>query len=409
MVKCRSCGGRSLAPFIDLGSAPLSNGYLTPETLRAPETWVPLKVVVCTDCWLAQTEDYLTSSEIFTADYAYFSSASQSWLVHAEHFVRKVVGRFDLTSESMVTEIAANDGYLLRYVQAEGIPCLGIEPTASTASAGRRLGLQMVEEFVGADTAKEIANLFGRADLVVANNVLAHVPDVNDFLTGVVSLMKDDGVFSVEFPRITSLVDGAQFDTVYHEHYSYLSLHSVEVMLANNGLSAFDVEEIPTHGGSLRVFAQKVGSGRREVEESVARTRTFEAERGVASLDYYATLQERALSIKNGLLTFLLERRAQGETVVGYGAAAKGNTLLNFAGVRPDLLPFVVDRSESKIGRFMPGSRIPIVHETEIRRTKPEYILILPWNIASEVTEQLAYAREWDARFVVAVPGMEVW
>jgi len=393
---------------IDLGSAPLSNGYLTEQELQVPEVWLPLKVNVCTECWLAQTEDYLSSSEIFTSDYAYFSSSSRSWLLHAERFVKEVVDRFNLDSKSTVIEVAANDGYLLQFVQARGIRALGIEPTASAASVARSLGLTIVEDFLQATTGSEIAARYGQADLVVANNVLAHVPDVNDFLRGVVSLLKEDGVFSVEFPRLTSLVDGDQFDTIYHEHYSYLSMHSVIAMFARHRLQIFDVQEIDTHGGSLRVFGQFVEGGSHPIDKSVERIMDFEKARGVNNLSYYGGLQHRAYQIKNQLLRFLLECKEEEKLVIGYGAAAKGNTLLNFAGVRPDLLPFIVDRSNSKIGRFMPGSRIPIVHEDEILRSQPSCIVILPWNLSQEITHQLAYARDWGADFVTLVPRLQV-
>ena len=408
-MRCRSCGSESLEPFIDLGSAPLSNGYLTTESLHHAESWLPLRVLVCTECWLAQTEDYLSGEEIFTDDYAYFSSTSSSWLDHARQYVAAMTNRFDLGPSSMVIEVAANDGYLLRFVRDRGIPCLGIEPTASTATAGRGLGLMMIEEFVGLDTGTAIADKFGAADLVVGNNVLAHVPDVADFVSGLRALMKPDGVLSVEFPRLTSMISGAQFDTIYHEHYSYLSLHAVQTIFAREGLVVFDVEEIATHGGSLRVLAQRKETGAHKRELSVDRILSFERAQGVTSLSYYSQLQSRAEAIKNGLLEFLLEVKADGKSVAAYGAAAKGNTLLNFAGVRPDLLPFVVDRSDSKIGRFMPGSRIPIVAEGALRETRPDYVLILPWNIASEVTAQLSYARSWGAKFVAAVPEMARW
>ncbi len=407
-MTCRNCHSEALVEFIDLGSAPISNAYLTEETLRLPEQWVPLKVLVCTECWLAQTEDHLTSGQIFTSDYAYFSSTSSSWLEHAKRFVADVTDRFDLNQSSMVIEVAANDGYLLRFVRDRGIPCLGIEPTASTASAGRALGLTMLEEFVGLASGTAIARQFGAADLVIGNNVLAHVPDVADFVGGLRALLKTDGVLSVEFPRLTSLVAGGQFDTIYHEHYSYLSLHSVESMFTREGLTVFDVEEIPTHGGSLRLFAQRSDTGVHSRESSVDEFVSYERAQGVTSVDYYSRLQGHAERIKDDLLRFLLDCKAAGKTVAGYGAAAKGNTLLNFAGVRPDLLPFVVDRSDSKVGRFLPGSRIPILAEEALRAEQPDFVLILPWNIATEVTQQLEYTRKWGAQFVSCVPVLSI-
>lgn len=409
MVRCRNCGNGDSLPLIDLGSAPLSNAYLTADTLRAPESWFPLQVRVCNRCWLAQTEDYLDSSEIFTDDYAYFSSASSSWLKHAERFVADASRRLNLSSSSFVVEIAANDGYLLQYVQARGIPCLGIEPTASTAAAGRARGLEMAEVFLGVDTAKTVLSTYGPADLVVANNVLAHVPNLDDFVVGMRELLDANGVVSIEFPTITSLVDGGQFDTIYHEHYSYLSLHSVTSILQTRGLTVFDVEPIPTHGGSLRVFAQRTDTGRRPTATSVHEYSAFETERGVLTPTYYSGLQAQAETVKNDLVNFLIDCRRTGLRVGGYGAAAKGNTLLNFSGIRPDLLPYVVDRSPSKAGKFLPGSRIPIVDEESLRADRPDFILLLPWNIKAEVAAQLSYTSEWGGRIVTAVPELRTY
>lgn len=355
-----------------------------------------------------QTQDYLAGNEIFTDDYAYFSSTSASWLAHARAFVLAAAERFDLGRNSMVMEVAANDGYLLRYVKELNVPCLGIEPTASTAAVGRALGLNMLERFLGLESANEITTEFGHADLVIANNVLAHVPDLDDFICGLKKLMKPSGVLCVEFPRVTSLITGKQFDTIYHEHYSYLSLTSVRNALNLRGLEVFDLEEIQTHGGSLRIYAQRVDSGSNVVTERVEEIMRFESSQGITTLAYYENLKTQACEIKNDLWQFLIESNKLGKTIAAYGAAAKGNTLLNFAGIRPDLIKFVVDRSPSKIGKFLPGSRIPIVDETTLRESKPDYILILPWNIKGEVVSQLGYAREWGAQFVTAVPNMGI-
>jgi SAM-dependent methyltransferase len=406
-VECRHCGAPLSLPFIDLGSAPPSNAYLTAETLKGPETWYPLRVLVCTSCWLVQTEDHAGREELFAHDYAYFSSTSSSWLAHAKSYVETMVQRFGLADGSMVAEVAANDGYLLQYVKALGIPCYGVEPTASTAAAARAKGIPIIEKFFGRDLAAELCAASQQADLTAANNVLAHVPDINDFVAGFAMLLKPAGVATFEFPHLMRLVSECQFDTIYHEHYSYLSLISVDRIFRANGLSVFDVEEIPTHGGSLRVFAQKDGGPHRRsarVDDLLAR----EGAAGMATAAFYTGLQHRAEKVKDDLVAFLIDARRQGRRVGAYGAAAKGNTLLNFAGVRPDLLPYVVDRAPAKQGKFMPGSRIPIVPEAHLQADRPDFILILPWNIKDEVRQQLGYVRDWGGSFVTAVPGIQI-
>ena len=408
-MKCRHCGLPVSLPFCDLGTAPPSNAYLRADQLDAPERHYPLRVKVCGRCWLAQTQDFAGAGELFDAEYGYFSSTSSSWLDHARTYVDEMVRRFGLGPTSHVVEVAANDGYLLRHVQALGIPCTGVEPTASTAAAARALGLTVVEAFFGTALADRLAQQGAAADLMAANNVLAHVPDINDFVAGFARLLKPAGVATFEFPQLLNLVRFSQFDTLYHEHFSYLSLSSVRRIFEANGLSVFDVEELPTHGGSLRVYAQRTDTAVHTVMPGVERHLRVEADAGVETPAFYAGLQQAAERIKNALLRFLLDAQRDGLKVAAYGAAAKGNTLLNFAGVRPDLLPYVVDRSPGKVGRFMPGSRIPIVTEDRLLEHRPDRILILPWNLAQEVTEQLAYAREWGARFVKAVPSLEVW
>jgi len=407
-MKCRHCQADLHLPFIDLGSAPPSNAYLTEQTLREPEKWFPLRVLVCTDCWLVQTEDYACADELFTNEYAYFSSFSTTWLSHAKDYVEKMVTRFELDATSYVVEIAANDGYLLQYVVERGIPCLGVEPTASTAVAARDKGVDVIEEFFGTELAKKLVPQGRQADLVVANNVLAHVPDINGFVAGFVILLKPDGVATFEFPHLMKLVEQCQFDTIYHEHFSYLSLTAVSRIFECNGLEVFDVEELPTHGGSLRVFAQKKGVGRKLVNSQVATVLECESRAGVTTTEYYEGFQARAEKIKNDLLSFLLEKKSLGKKVAAYGAAAKGNTLLNFAGVRTDLLSFVVDRNPAKQGQFLPGSRIQIVAEEELKVERPDYVLILPWNLRDEVVEQLAYIREWNGQCVTAVPELSL-
>ncbi len=407
-MKCRHCGSELRLPFLDLGSAPPSNAYLTEDALREPEVFFPLRLLVCESCWLVQTEDHAGREALFTKDYAYFSSFSTSWLAHAERYVREMVERFRLNPSSLVVEIAANDGYLLRYVDAAGIPCYGIEPTASTAEAARARGLEIVERFFDVELAEELAGLGRQADLIAANNVLAHVPDINDFVKGFARLLKPGGVATFEFPHLLRMVQENQFDTAYHEHYSYLSLTAVEHIFSRNGLSVFDVAELPTHGGSLRIFAQRADNSPHPVSPCVATLRQTEIDAGMTGVAFYTEFQARAERVKDDLLSFLIDAKRQGLTLGAYGAAAKGNTLLNFAGVRPDLLPYVVDRNPAKQGKFMPGSRIPIVDEAYLKNCKPERILILPWNLRQEVMTQLGYVREWGGNFVTAVPTLAV-
>ena len=417
-MKCRHCGQPLQLPFLDLGSAPPSNAYLSEAALRAPETWFPLRLLVCETCWLVQTEDHAGREALFTDDYAYFSSFSSSWLAHARAYVQTMQQRLGLNASSRVVEVASNDGYLLQYVQAAGIPCYGIEPTASTAAAARAKGIAVVERFFGVTLAEELAGDSAeggrQADLIAANNVLAHVPDINDFVGGFARLLKPHGVATFEFPHLLRMVQGSQFDTAYHEHYSYLSLTAVQRIFAANGLTVIDVQELPTHGGSLRVFAARADAHHHPqyTAESAARVQQLlatEAAAGMLGGNFYSDFQAKAIQIKGELLTFLLQCRAQGLRVGAYGAAAKGNTLLNFAGVRPDLLPYVVDKNPAKQGQYLPGSRIPIVDEAHLRAHRPDRVLILPWNLRDEVAAQLDYVRGWGGRLVVAVPRLEVF
>jgi len=408
-VKCRHCQAELRLPFLDLGHAPPSNAYLTEAALRGPETWFPLRILVCESCWLVQTEDHAGREALFTDDYAYFSSFSSSWLAHSRRYVDAMIGRFGLGKDSMVAEIAANDGYLLQYVKEAGIACYGVEPTASTAQAARDRGIDIVQRFFGVELGDELTEGGRAADLIAANNVLAHVPDINDFVSGFAALLKPQGVATFEFPHLLRMVQEGQFDTVYHEHYSYLSLTAVSRIFTANGLSVFDVEHLGTHGGSLRVFAQRLDTGKHETGAEVARTLDEEQRAGVAGPDFYARFQQQAERVKNDLLAFLVELRRGGKRIAAYGAAAKGNTLLNFAGVRPDLLPYVVDLNPAKQDKYLPGSHIPIVAEARLREDRPEYILILPWNLKTEVSEQLAYARhEWGAKLVTAIPSLSI-
>lgn len=392
--------------FLDLGTAPPSNAYLAAADLQSPETYYPLRVLVCERCWLVQTEDVTGPSELFGENYAYFSGTSSSWLAHCERTVGDMADRFALGPGHRVVEVAANDGHLLQFVQARGIPCYGIEPTRSTAAAARARGLAIVEAFFGRSLALTLAAAGRHADLMIANNVLAHVPDPNDFVAGFRILLTPGGVAAFEFPHLLRLVAGAQFDTIYHEHFSYLSLTAVERILRGAELQVFDVEELPTHGGSLRVLAQRADTGRHPITAAPARILAEEHATGVATPAYYASFQGLAEDIKNAFLSYLLDARRAGLKVAGYGAAAKGNTLLNFAGIRQDLLPYVVDRSPGKLGRWLPGSRIAIVDEARLAADRPDRIVILPWNLRDEIAAQLDYVRAWGARLVTAVPEL---
>ena len=408
-MRCRHCNKKLTQSLVDLGTAPPSNAYLTEDRLDHPELWFPLRVLVCDSCWLVQTEDFARADELFDADYAYFSGFSSSWLVHSERYVDAMVERFELGEDSHVVEIAANDGYLLQYVKVRGIPCTGVEPTASTAAAARKKGISIVEDFFGVELAHRMKSEGLSADLMAANNVLAHVPDINDFVAGFTKLLKPEGVATFEFPHLLKMIEQSQFDTIYHEHFSYLSLTAVQCIFEANGLTVFDVEELPTHGGSLRVFAQRSDHGSHILKSSVVTILDMEAAAGLTRFEGYVEFQERADRIKDELLEFLIKTKREGKRVAAYGAAAKGNTLMNYAGIGPDLIEFVVDRNPAKAGKYMPGSRLPIVGEERIRETKPDYILILPWNLRDEIAQQVAYIREWGGQTVISVPCLKIF
>ncbi len=407
-MKCRHCASELNLSLVDLASAPPSNSYLTERTLHAPEKWFPLRVLVCEQCWLVQTEDFAQADKLFDADYAYFSGFSTSWLAHSERYVESMVARFDLSARSHVVEVAANDGYLLQYVKARGIPCTGVEPTASTAAAARAKDLDIVEAFFGKRLAKALVADGKQANLTIANNVLAHVPDINDFVSGFTLLLKEQGVATFEFPHLLKLLAETQFDTIYHEHFSYLSLTAVERIFAANGLKVFDVEELPTHGGSLRVFAQRSDTGVHSVGANVATVLAEEKASGMLNAACYRNFQDRINHIKHQLTRFLLDAKRDGKRVVAYGAAAKGNTLLNYSGIRADLIDFVVDRNPAKQGKYMPGSRIPILSEERLQPVRPDYVLILPWNLKKELEVQLAYVKDWGGKLVTAIPRLEI-
>lgn len=406
-MNCRHCGRRLEHVFLDLGFAPPSNAYLTAAQLQSPEKHFPLKVRVCDACWLVQTEDYAQADELFNADYAYFSSTSTGWLAHAACYAHDITERLALNAQSFVIEVASNDGYLLRNFVAAGIPCLGIEPTASTADAAVRHGVPVLREFFGESLGKRLALEGRQADLIAGNNVYAHVPDINDFTRGLRAALKPGGTVTLEFPHLMRLIDQVQFDTVYHEHFSYLSLFTVSRMFQAAGLRVYDVAKLPTHGGSLRVFgchADDPRSTAATVEELV----TEEARSGLQAVDAYLGFQAQANRVKDDLLMFLIEQKRAGKTVVAYGAAAKGNTLLNYAGVKPDLLPLVCDAAAAKQGKFMPGSHIPILAPRVLTESQPDFVLILPWNIADEVVAQNEVMRQRGTRFVTAVPRLTV-
>jgi SAM-dependent methyltransferase len=405
-VKCRHCASELQLPFIDLGSAPASNAFLTRQQLRMPEKWYPLRVLVCESCWLVQTEDYIEPSKLFPHDYAYLSSISTTWLDHAQRYVAAMIDRIDLGPNSLVAEIGANDGYLLQFVRERGIPCYGVEPTKSAASAAREKGLHVIDKFFSKKLAAELAGYGRQADLVIANNVLAHVPDINDFVSGVSSLLKPSGIATFEFPYLLNLVRENQFDTIYHEHYSYFALTVICRIFLANGLEVFDVEEVPTHGGSLRVFAHRRTVAKATMP-AVPAMLAREQMAGVSHASFYTSFQSFADNTKNALLAFILQQKLAGRKLGAYGAAAKGNTLLNFAGVRSDLLPYVVDRNPMKQGSFLPGSRIPIVDEHHLRTDQPDWVLVLPWNLREEIEYQLAAIRDWGGRFVYAIPRLE--
>lgn len=406
-MKCRHCSKTLEHNFMDLGFAPPSNAYLTQDKLTKPEVYYPLNIKVCNDCWLVQTEDYAEADELFDADYAYFSSTSKGWLKHAENYADKMIDALELSKESFVIEVASNDGYLLKNFQKKNIPCLGIEPTDSTAKVAEDLGIEVIRQFFGENLGLELAENDRQADLIAGNNVYAHVPDINDFTRGLKAALKPKGTITLEFPHLMQLIQHNQFDTIYHEHFSYLSLLSVQEIFDKSGLRIFDVEELTTHGGSLRVYGCHNDDERQNtihVEEIIE----AEIESGLKSIQTYAEFQQKADKVKDDLLAFLIEQKRLGKTVAAYGAAAKGNTLLNYAGVKPDLLPFVCDAAEAKQGKFMPGSHIPILKPEELEKNRPDFVIILPWNIAKEVIEQNKNLKDAGTKFVTAVPQLEI-
>jgi SAM-dependent methyltransferase len=409
-MNCRFCSAPLSNKFVELVSSPLSNSFLTKEQLNEPETYFPLTIYACSNCHLVQIDEYKKASEIFNNYYVYFSSYSTSWVAHAKRYVEAMISRFGYNRSSLVVEIASNDGYLLQHFTHAGVPVLGIEPTKNTALVAMDKGIPTLTEYFTADFARLLVGLGKSADLILGNNVLAHVPNINDFVEGLRIVLKPRGVVTMEFPHLLKLVEQWQFDTIYHEHYSYLSFTTVEKVFALHGLELFDVEEQPTHGGSLRIFAKHASDDSKQISSNVANMLRMEADAGMLTNDYYKTFQVHVDFIKNQFLQFLIDKKTSAQKVIGYGAAAKGNTLINYAGVKgADLIQFVVDASPSKQGKFLPGSHIPVYDQQMIRQYQPDYVIIFPWNLKEEIMSQLSYIQEWGGKFAVFIPELHVY
>ena len=403
-MNCRFCSTKTNTSFIDLVNSPASNSYLQRHQLNEPEVFYPLKVFVCKKCFLVQIDEYKKSDDIFNENYAYFSSFSTSWLNHSKNYVDSITKKLSLTQHSLVTEIASNDGYLLQYFKKKNIPCLGIEPTKSTAHVAKEKGIKVIEDFFG----NSLANRLDKSDLILGNNVLAHVPNINDFVKGLKTALKPTGTITMEFPHLLNLIKESQFDTIYHEHFSYLSLYTIQLIFNEHDLKIYDVEKLPTHGGSLRIYASHKENKNINVSKNVASLIEEEKKFGLLKEDTYTNFQKNAEKIRDELLLFLIQAKQKNKKIMAYGAAAKGNTLLNYSGIKNDLILSVVDKSPFKQGLFLPGSHIPIVNEMTIVTHKPDYILILPWNIKEEIIQQLKYAKEWNCKFVVPIPRLEI-
>lgn len=407
-MKCRFCKAELQHLFIDLINSPATNSFLTIENLNEPETFYPLKVFTCHSCFLVQLDEYKKSGDIFNNEYVYFSSFSKSWLQHAKNYTEMMVKRFELNEQSEVIEIASNDGYLLQYFKEKNIPVLGIEPAENIAATARKKGIDSINRFFGTELAGEMITKNMRADLLIGNNVLAHVPDVVDFVAALKIVLKDEGVITMEFPHLMQLVDNTQFDTIYHEHYSYFSFHTVKKIFESQNLEIFDVDEIPTHGGSLRIYA-KHKTNNREISKKVKALLEKEKQKGMLDISFYNHFNQKALIAKLNFLNFLIEQKKLNKKIVAYGAAAKGNTMLNYCGVKNDLIQYVVDANPNKQNKFLPASHIPVVNEQILQKDNPDYIIILPWNLKEEISEQLSYARNWNAKFVIAIPELEIF
>lgn len=408
VLACRFCGSPLRTTFVDLGMSPLCQTHIAPEQLNRMEAFYPLHAYVCNTCFLVQLGEYVSPEAIFT-EYAYFSSYADTWVSHVKKYAYEMSRRLGLGQQSFVVELASNDGYLLQFFVEQGIPVLGIEPAANVANVATGKGIPTLVEFFGAATAAQVARSSGKADLLLGNNVLAHVPDLNDFVAGMKTLLKPSGVITMEFPHLTKLIDQNQFDTIYHEHFSYFSFSVVEKVFAQQGLTLFDVDELTTHGGSLRIYGRHTEDGTKPVSARVDEMKKAEAGWGVFRLETYARFAEQVKRTKRNILTFLIEAKNAGRSVVGYGAPGKGNTLLNYCGIRRDFLDYTVDRSPHKQGKYTPGTRIPILSPEEVKKTKPDYLFILPWNLKDEIIQQNAFIRDWGGKFVVPIPEIRVF
>ncbi|MBK6352580.1 MAG: methyltransferase domain-containing protein [Saprospiraceae bacterium] len=409
MSQCRHCKSPLNIEFVDLGFSPPSNSFLKKEALLQPEVYYPLRIMVCGQCYLVQIEEYASHAAIFNSDYAYFSSYSSSWLAHAKTYVESMVERFGFNSDAQIVELASNDGYLLQYFKELDIPVLGIEPTANTARVAVEKGIKTVVDFFGTRLANQLVDEGYKADLLLGNNVLAHVPDINDFVQGMKMLLNKRGVITMEFPHLLQLIQLNQFDTIYHEHFSYLSFITVKRIFESCGLKMFDVQELSTHGGSLRIFACHEEDETKEVTDRVMKMILLEEGKGLNKTETYQEFQQKAENVKDQFVKFLIDAKVSGKSVAGYGAAAKGNTLLNFCGVRKDLLAFIVDASPHKQHKFIPGMHIEVVDESWIQKYQPDYVVILPWNLKEEISQQLDYIRSWGGKFVIAVPQLTIF
>jgi hypothetical protein len=408
-MKCRFCSSELSNEFVDLGFSPPSNSFLEIEDLNKPEVYYPLRILLCNKCYLVQIDEFAKHNDIFNCKYLYFSSFSTSWLTHASEYVEMMMSEYNIGPDSLVVEIASNDGYLLQYFVQKKVPVLGIEPTSNTAELAISRGVNTIVDFFGKSLANKLSSNGIKANLILGNNVLAHVPDIKDFVGGLPILLKEEGIITFEFPHLLNLIKLNQFDTIYHEHFSYLSLLTVNEIFIDKGLVIFKVQELPTHGGSLRIFATKISNLKNHpIENSVVQILEKEKDAALNSLEGYSMFQEKAEKVKDDFIQFLLNSKKNKKSVIAYGAAAKGVTLLNFCGVRKDLLSFVVDASPYKIGKFLPGIHIPVLEKKYIEEIKPNYIVILPWNLKEEIVEQLAYTREWGCRFVIPIPDLTI-
>ncbi len=406
---CRFCQSPLEQTFVDLGMSPLCQDHIKPDELNKMEPFYPLHAYVCGNCFLVQLEEFVAPHAIFN-DYAYFSSYSDSWLQHAKRYTDQMLGKFPISSDSLVAELASNDGYLLQYFSQKGIPVLGIEPAANVAECARsKKGIRTENKFFGTNTAREMIAKYGKADLLIGNNVLAHVPDINDFVSGMKAFLGPKGLITMEFPHLLRLVERNQFDTIYHEHFSYLSFTTVEKIFQYHGLVLFDVEELPTHGGSIRIYAKHIEDPTKAISFRVEELLKREAIAGMSSMEFYKNFEEKVQNTKRKILEFLIKAKQEGKKIVGYGAPGKGNTLLNYCGIRTDFIDYTVDRNPHKQGNFLPGTLIPIYEPNKIRETRPDFVFILPWNLKEEIMDTMSFIQEWGGKFVVPIPELKVY